>query len=315
MNARARLRAEPRRFSLDAAVSLLRGERIRFRAAPGVAYAAAELHDAENGTLTNTVLGLAGPSGTLPAPIGELVVAASRKRSPSLGAFFDMLAQQLAQAFADAGAKYRPHRNGELEAGASFDDALLALAGQFTPGIAERLPTGPEPFRHYAGFFAAHPRSGDRLEALASDFLGRPVRVRQFVGAWLSIPDAERTRLAVGVAPGAFDRLGHDAAIGARAWDGQARVTLRIGPLDAASFASLLPDRGALRRLSALVRAYLGYEVGFAVNLVLRRPEVPALALGAQRLGWNTWLPAAGPAARGDADEPLFDAALIEELP
>jgi type VI secretion system protein ImpH len=259
------------------------------------------------------VLGLIGPAATLPPHIGEAAVTASRRRSPSLAAFLDMLAQRMIEAFVDAGAKYRPHRNAELAGGGSIGDALLALTGQFTPGIAERLPTGPEPFRHYAGLLAARPRSAERLQALASDFLQRPVQVRQFVGAWLAVPEDERSRLPVGVAPGAFTRLGYDAAAGVRAWDPQARVTLRIGPLDGTSFAAMMPDGGALRRLAALVRAYLGHETGFAVNLVVRRDAIPPLALGQRRLGWNAWLPAGGPVARGDADEPVFDSVAIEE--
>jgi type VI secretion system protein ImpH len=120
------------------------------------------------------------------------------------------------------------------------------------------------------------------------------------------------------LAPGAFTQLDHDAAIGIRAWDQQACIRLRVGPLDRAAFERLLPGRPALRRFVALVRAYVGYEIGFSVNLVLRRAEVPPLALAADadpspRLGWNTWLPITPPMQRDrDAADALFDAALIE---
>ena len=70
-----------------------------------------------------------------------------------------------------------------------------------------------------------------------------------------------------------------DAAAGVRAWDQQARIVLRIGPLDLAYFERLLPDQPLLRELIALVRAYVGFEVGFAVNPVLAGDAVPALAL------------------------------------
>ena len=110
-----------------------------------------------------------------------------------------------------------------------------------------------------------------------------------------------------------------DAAAGVRAWDPQARIILRIGPLDLAGFQRMLPDRLALHRLVSLVRAYVGFELGFAINPVLGAREVPPLRLDATadpppRLGWNTWIP--GPAgafiSRPDAADAMFEAEVIE---
>ena len=114
-----------------------------------------------------------------------------------------------------------------------------------------------------------------------------------------------------------------DAAAGVRAWDQQARIVLRIGPLDLAYFESLLPDQPLLRELIALVRAYVGFEVGFAVNPVLARDAVPPLALAppSERsedsarplLGWNTWLPTSrAMPRRTDANDALFESEIVE---
>jgi type VI secretion system protein ImpH len=84
---------------------------------------------------------------------------------------------------------------------------------------------------------------------------------------------------------------------------------------------TLLPDSSGLQRLVSLIRAYLGYEIGFAVNPILMRSEIPPLRLGAEsgpvpRLGWNTWMPLSAPAVPGvirrDADEALFEAEIVE---
>jgi type VI secretion system protein ImpH len=108
--------------------------------------------------------------------------------------------------------------------------------------------------------------------------------------------------------------LGQDAAVGTRAWDPQARVVLRIGPLDRAGFEALLPDKALLKAFVGLVRAYLGFEVGFGVNLVLAANEVPEARLdGGGMLGWNTWLGRGkGYVARGDADDARFAAEVVE---
>ena len=233
-----------------------------------------------------------------------------------------MLAQRLVAHFAEAGAKYRMHRAADMAALAEPPGAgqiaavLLALAGHGTPHLADRLAAGPEPLMHYAGLFAMRPRSAERLRALVSDWLGQPVEVVQFAGAWLSLPLDQRSRLPVGIGSGRHARLGVDATIGVRAWDASARVVLRLGPLSAPAFHALLPDRPALARLVSLVRSFLGVETGFAVNPVLAADGVPALRLDATaepgaRLGWNTWLPTAGRRSE-DGAEALFEAEVVE---
>ena len=150
---------------------------------------------------------------------------------------------------------------------------------------------------------------------MVSDWLGMRAEVVEFAGAWLGLPPDQRTRIG---AAGQFNRLGADAAAGIRAWDPQARIILRIGPLDRAGFERLLPDRVALHRLVSLVRAYVGFETGFAVNPVLAAGSVPPLRLDAAadpppRLGWNTWLePVAGGRRTKDAADPVFEAEVIE---
>lgn len=340
----ARLLAEPRRFTFDAAMRILTffrhradpAEAAHFTAVAGSSFPGAEVTevqvDPRTGSVRVTVglIGLTGPVGVLPRHYSDAVVTDQRTRAFSLTHFLDLISDRMIAAFAAAGAKYRPHRAADTgvlaidrKRGDPVADALLALTGYGTPGLADRLLAGAASLRHYAGLFSAHPRSVDRLEALASDWLGRPVKVEQFAGAWIAVPPDQRTRMPVGLAPGAFTQLGVDAAAGIRAWDQQARLVLRIGPLDLAYFERLLPDRPMLRELVSLVRAFVGFEVGFAVNPVLHRDAVPPLVLrgpaetGASgagpRLGWNSWLPNATLMPRRvDASDAIFEAEIVE---
>jgi type VI secretion system protein ImpH len=308
-------------------------EAARFRTAPGVDYTAADItaiEPPEGGApakVTTPVITLTGPTGVLPQLYTEALTATLRNRSRALYDFLDMLSQRVAAFFAQAGLKYRINRVAESVPPNSPPNqdpvarALLAFTGYATPYLTPRLAVGTEPLLHYSGFFAGHPRSAERLAALTSDWLGRKVEVAQFIGAWLPLAPDQRSSFAVGRRPGVWNRLGIDAAIGVRAWDPQARIILRVGPLDYASFAALLPDRPGLQRLVSLVRAYLGFEIGFAINPILAGPEIPPLLLGPDanpppRLGWNTWVPSPPPPIGGvappDAYEAVFEAEVVE---
>jgi type VI secretion system protein ImpH len=337
----ARLLTEPRRFRFDAAVRILVREAetadpadaTRFRSAPGLAYPAEEVREVappRNGgspELTTAVIGLAGAAGVLPRLYTEALTGTLRNGSHALHEFLDLLSQHMVAMFARAAIKYRLARSAETAdwSGRPDDDrvaeALLAFGGFATPHLVPRLAVGAEPLLHYSGFFSARPRSAERLRALLSDWLGRPVEIVQFAGTWLILAPDQRTTMARGRYPGTWNRLGVDAAIGVRAWDPQGRIVVRIGPLDYQSFSTLLPDKSGLQRLVSLIRAYLGYEIGFAVNPILMRSEIPPLQLGAEsgappRLGWNTWMPLSAPAIPGvvrpDADEALFEAEIVE---
>jgi type VI secretion system protein ImpH len=331
------LAKQPERFSFDAAVRLLCADRgtdapadaARFHAAHGLAYPEGDVlryvpgNASEPPSMALGLIGLTGPAGVLPRHYSEAVVQQVRARSRGLPDFLDMLAHRLVAHFATAGTKYRMHRSADMAALADppRQDAvaavLLAFAGHGTPHLADRIAAGAEPLMHYAGLYAMRPRSAERLRALVSDWLGQPVEVVQFAGAWLPLPPDQRTRLPVGIGSGLHARLGVDATVGMRAWDASARVVLRLGPLSGPAFDALLPDGPALARLVSLVRSFLGVETGFAVNPVLAAEAVPPLRLDpaadpAPRLGWNTWLPAHG--RRGEGAEAVFEAEVVESF-
>lgn len=346
-SALARLLRDPRRFRFDAAVRLLMHaagtddptQAVRFRSVTGLGFPGAdiaalrEVEGAAPPRLTTPVMGLTGSTGTLPRYYSEMVAQTLRDRSRAMHDFVDLLSDRMVGHFARAGVKYRlaravetarlaPPEQGRRDQ--SRADALppdpvatmlLSLVGFGTGHLRSRLAAGTDPLLHYAGLLATRPRSADRLAAMASDWLGRKVEVVQFAGAWLPLPPDQRSTMPVGRRPGQFNQLGVNLAIGTRAWDMQARIILRIGPLDRDSFAALLPDKPALRQLVSLVRAFLGFETAFAINLVLAADAVPDVQLGGAggaRLGWNTWSPLPGRKRSRDVADALFEAEVVE---
>jgi type VI secretion system protein ImpH len=351
------LATDPQRFGFDAGVRVLLhaagatdpGDVVRFRSVTGLAYPPADIlgltlkDEGVPPDMVVSVMGLTGPSGVLPRRYTETVNSTVRSRSDSLRDFLDMLSHRMLALFASAGTKYRPNRifeisrlagDGANRGGDPFTAALLSLVGYGTPHLVDRMEAGRDPLLHYSGLLTTQPRSAERLRALVSDWFGRPVEIRQFVGAWLKLTPDQRTRLPGRGIAGQFHRIGFapalgnvegagdapardDATIGVRAWDVQAGIVLRIGPLDRESFTSLLPDRPKLDRLVALVRAYLGFTTGFAINPVVAAASVPPLQLRAEadpspRLGWNTWLTAPAGSRTKDAAEAVFEAEVVE---
>jgi type VI secretion system protein ImpH len=323
------LLTHPERFRFDAALRILmHARRTRdptdaadFRTQPARLYAAGEVTQVVESRgqskprVTVALIGLIGAGGVLPRLYETLAGDSLRRGSSALLDFVDLLAQRMVGAFAHAGIKYRLHRSADTPSRTPAPDpigkAVLSITGYGTPGLVERVQAGPDPLLYYAGLFAMRPRSADRLAALVSDWLRQPVVVQQFAGTWLDLPPDQRTSLPTPGSSGSWNVLGAGAAIGVRCWDPHARIVLRIGPLDRATFEALLPDQPAYGRLTSLVQAFLGPETGFAINPVLAGAARFPLRLGGaapSRLGWTTWASRADPATPCDAPDAVFEA-------
>jgi type VI secretion system protein ImpH len=318
--------AEPYRFQFFQAVRLLRriadtrrgggggttarpieplDEIVRLRAALSLAFPIAEIDELEPGeegsppAMAVTFLGLHGPSGVLPRHYSELVSQQVRRKSPALRDLFDIFNHRAAIMHFLAWRKYR--LAAEFEIGPRDEDdpitaALYALVGFGTGGLRGRLAVEDEVLIHYGGLFAQSARSAVGLELLLSDYIGRPVRISQFVGRWAPLPAEDCTSLATAARPfGNFAALGVNAVAGTRVWDVQGGFRVSLGPLDYKQFAELMPGAPLMNEIAALTRTYAGPGLAFDVELVLRGEEVPDCTFtesGAflPRLGWNTWL-------------------------
>lgn len=319
----ARLAGQPGRFTLDqaAAVAAAGGDvlDLRWRTAARLGYPAGEVLSAraaeanEPATLVTANFGLVGTGGVLPRHHTALVAAETRKRSGALHAFLDPLAGRFVGLFVRAGAKYRPTRDA-----VPAERALAAAVGIATPHLGSRAGASAPTLLYHAGHLAARGRSADRLAAMLAEELGTPVRIEEFAGGWVRLPPEERSRLpraSKGEPEGRHAALGAGAVLGAETWDAQARIDVRIGPLQGPAFAALLPGTPRHARVVALTRLFLGLDTGFVLRPVLAAASIPPLALGgtsAGRLGWTSWLPrpAHGSATGSNRDSRAVDARL-----
>ncbi|MEI6158489.1 MAG: type VI secretion system baseplate subunit TssG [Roseococcus sp.] len=284
----ATLTAHPERFDLDQAVYVIARGRdpveLPYASSARLGLPLAEVTAADPATaqLTSPLFGLIGPGGTLPRHFTATAGGELRRRSRALQAFLDMLARRFTGMWVRAGAKYRPMRDPK-----PTETALDAVIGMGTPGLAGRLAVPPPSLRYHAGHLGARTRSAERLRALLAEETGAEVEIIEFAGGWLRLPPSEQSRMGL-----AHGRLGVDAAIGAQVWDPQARFIIRLGPLEAERFASLLPGQPLFDRICGLTRLFVGPEQDFVLNPILAAQAVPQTRLGqgGGRLGLTSWM-------------------------
>lgn len=308
-----RLRRDPSRFDLDQAVAVTiaasRGtpgapEDLRLRSTPRLSMPSGPVVAArpEDGELTLGTFGLVGSGGVLPRHHTAMVAAEQRKRSTALHAFLDLLARRTVGLYAKAGAKYRPTRNDGPTA-----RALSAAIGMGTPFLEGRMRIEPEDLLFHAGNLASRTRSAERLGAMLEAETGLPVEIEEFAGGYIRLPPSEQTRMPRGRGPAQHTGLGVSTVAGAQVWDPQARFIIRFGPLSREQFEALLPGSPAWLTVTQLARLFVGPDTAFAVNLVLRREQVPPAQMGGgARLGWSSWSGSSRPRAK-DARDAIFE--------
>jgi type VI secretion system protein ImpH len=243
-------------------------------------------------------LGLLGPNGPLPLHLTEYVRDRLRNEGDAtLAHFLDLFNNRMLALFYRAWAGAQPTVCHDRPEDDRFAFYLATLLGLGPPSLGQRDAFPDLAKLHYAGHLADQVRHPGGLVAMVGGYFRLPAALEEFVGHWLVLPESGRSRLG---RPGAV--LGAGLVVGARVWDRQHKFRLVLGPLGLAELERFLPTGPFLARLLALVRNYLGDQLEWDVNLVLRRDEVPELRLGAgARLGWTTWL-GGGTRAR-DADD------------
>ncbi len=87
------------------------------------------------------------------------------------------------------------------------------------------------------------------------------------------------------------NQLGISAVLGSHVWGSQHKFRICFENLNLEEYRSLLPNGQRITQLVAIVRNYIGDELSWDVNLVLKKECVPQAKLDGQfSLGWTTWL-------------------------
>jgi type VI secretion system protein ImpH len=144
----------------------------------------------------------------------------------------------------------------------------------------------------YAGQLIGKSRHKEGLNSMIQDFFRLPANVQDFIGEWLVLPVESRCQLGKSKQTG---MLGRNTVLGSSVWERQTKFRVVLGPLDFDAYLGLLPGRDTLSRLTAMIRNYIGDELDWDLNLILKKDDVPGLRLDKKQgvraqLGWTTWL-------------------------
>ena len=273
-------------------------EPLRLGQTPDLSFAPSALHSVDlkgpKPRIAVRFFGLFGPNGPLPLHLTEH----AREREihhgdHTLSRFADLFHHRLLLLFYRAWAQAQPTVNLDRPDSDRFAAQVGSLVGIGEPSLRDRDAAPDHARLHFAGVLSRQVRNAEGLEKLVSGVLGRSVRVEQFVGTWMKLPTSERTRIGRSAGsrhnPGAC--LGLGAVLGGMVWDRQHHFRIHIGPLGATVFDSLLPDGAALPVVVALVKHYVGDELGWDLQLQHDGTELRPTRPGRfGRLGWTSWL-------------------------
>jgi type VI secretion system protein ImpH len=259
-----------------------------------------------------SLFGLLGSSGVLPHHYSALVLHRLRDKDESLRRFTDIFLHRLLSLFYRAWEKYRlpfSYERSRREGEAGDDPvtwSIYCMAGFGTQGLRGRLEVPDTSLLFYSGHLAHSPKCAASLEGILREYFGLPLEVIQMVPRWLSLDDADRTQMGK-----ANHSMKGGIVVGRRVRDIQGKFRLRIGPLSLAQFRRLVPGGDMLRPLWQLTRLYVGPDLDFDVQPILKKEEVPGTELTTRapaaargRLGYNTWGKTRQPPE--DAEEAVF---------
>jgi type VI secretion system protein ImpH len=278
-----------------------RQEALRLGQAPELDFAPAPLQALEQTPgapprLLVRFFGLLGPMGPMPLHFTEFVRERSRHHDDkTLAHFLDLFHHRMLSLFYRAWAQTQPVVQMDRPGSDRFRTWLGALAGA-VPGAAQGSALQPALLAYHAGWLAGRSAHPEMLCKVLGQVLGVAVRVEEHVGHWLAIHPQDQSRL--GFARSRPERsalpaaqLGVSANAGSQVWDRQYRFRIHIGPVDRATFDSLLPGGSAWEPLAQLVQLLAGRDKTWDLALVLRHADRPQPQLGrVQRLGVSSWL-------------------------
>lgn len=242
-------------------------------------------------------LGMLGPNGALPLHYTELVRERSENHNDAtLADFLDLFHHRYLTHLYRAWAQAQSAAGLDRADDETFSRYVARLTGHDPVEIRDSvLPSHARlAASAHLGREARHP---DGLASTLAHFFSVPVQLEEFILHWIRIEEPDQCRL--GRAHSA-SIMGQGAIAGEVLADRQNKFRLVLGPLSREQYLRFTPQGRDLPLLVEWVRAFVGHEFVWELELRVSKDSTPPARLDdSERLGWSTWLGGSEAAAGG----------------
>lgn len=276
-----------------------RREVVRLRPALSLCFPAADLDEAawlddsadgqDRLQVTTTFMGLYGSDSPLATHFTEALLS-EQEEDQRVRAFLDLFHHRLLSLLYRVWKKYRYYVTFSPEGDDQISQVIRGFLGIGTAQTAEGLDVPPVRLFRYVGLLSQRPRSAAGLAGVLGDFFqGIPFEVKQCIGRWLPIDEADRNVLGQRKCT-----LGQDFLLGESIFDRSGKFRVSVGPVGFDHYVRFLPPGDEAAELREVARFYCGDPLEFDVEVTLRGDEVPETPVGGAgmlgRLSWTSWL-------------------------
>ncbi len=256
---------------------------------PSAIEACYEATDKHPEQLVVNFFGLLGTNGPLPLSITEYVYDRLHNyRDRTLARFLDIFNHRMLSLFYRAWACNQQTVSHDRPTEDWFSLYIGSVFGIGPRSCRHRDVIPDNAKLYYSGRLSCQTKNAEGLQEIFHDYFGFPIEIREFVEQWIELPQEYRCRLGRSAENAT---VGSTVIVGSRFLECQQTFRIRIGPMSFLDYERLLPGRDSIGRLIAWVRNYVGDELGWELNFVLNREDIPKIRLGRLgQLGWSTWL-------------------------
>jgi type VI secretion system protein ImpH len=230
-------------------------------------------------------LGMFGPQGALPLTTTDEAYAWLRARDDAFPRFVDIFQSRFLALFFRAWSDARPIAQNDRPGQDRFRDYVGSVIGLGVDWLKDRDSVHDFVKLEYAGLLAPRVKSSSRLRFFLTGLVGSLVEIEEFVGAWLTLEESERSRL------GLRSGLGTDCMLGSSAFTVSDKFRIRVYARDFAHYEQFLPGAPLAEQIADAVYSYVGDEFDWDLELAIPCGEARAARLGGgAKLGWTGWM-------------------------
>lgn len=268
-------------------------QNISFAFAPAALAGYEAADDEKKAKMLVNFFGLLGSNGPMPLHITEYIRDRLRNHDDrTLASFLDIFNHRLISLFYRAWACNQQNVSYDRKEEDRFAAYIGSLFGIGEDSFRDRDAISDVSKLYYSGRLVCQTKNAEGLQKILEDYFGIPVDIEQFVGQWIKLAPEYRCKLGQSPQNGT---LGCSLIAGSRVWECQQKFRIKLGPMDFSEYQRMLPGGDSICRLTAWVKNYIGDELSWEVQLILKSREVPKNSLGSLgQLGWSIWLSSKG---------------------